>query len=86
MMADGEELIVAGMIEEIRSIVTKKGDAMAFIKLSDFNDTLETVVFPRVMSEFKNLLAKDKAVAVKGKVSMRNGEISLIVDKVRELV
>jgi DNA polymerase-3 subunit alpha len=86
MMTDGEELIVAGMIEEIRSIVTKKGDAMAFIKLSDFNDTLETVVFPRIMSEFKNLLAKDKAVAVKGKVSMRNGEISLIVDKVRELI
>jgi DNA polymerase-3 subunit alpha len=83
---EGKECVVAGMIEEIRAITTKKGDNMAFIKLSDYADTLETVVFPRTMSEFKNLLVKDKAVAIKGKISLRNGEISLIVDKVKELV
>ncbi|MFA7252607.1 MAG: DNA polymerase III subunit alpha [Candidatus Paceibacterota bacterium] len=82
---EGKECVVAGMIEDIRAIVTKKGDNMAFLKLSDFNDTLETVVFPRTMTEFKNILVKDKAVAVKGKISLRNGEVSLIVDKVKEL-
>jgi DNA polymerase-3 subunit alpha len=82
---EGKECIVAGMIEDVRAIVTKKGDNMAFVKLSDFDDTLEAVVFPRTMTEFKNLLIKDKAVAVKGKISLRNGEVSLIVDKVKEL-
>jgi len=82
---EGKECIVAGMIEDVRAIVTKKGDNMAFIKLSDFDDTLEAVVFPRTMTEFKNLLIKDKAVAVKGKISLRNGEVSLIVEKVKEL-
>lgn len=85
-LEDGKEVVVAGMIEDIRAIITKKGDNMAFLKLSDFNDTLEVVVFPRTMTEFKTLLIKDKAVALKGKVSLRNGEISLIVDKVKELV
>jgi DNA polymerase-3 subunit alpha len=83
---EGKEFVVAGIIEEVRAIVTKKGDNMAFIKISDYDATLEAVVFPRTMAEFKNLLIKDKCVAVKGKVSLRNGEISLIVDKVRELV
>jgi DNA polymerase-3 subunit alpha len=83
---EGKDCVVAGMIEEVRMIVTKKGDNMAFVKLSDYYDTLETVVFPRTMTEFKNLLVKDKAVAVKGKISLRNGEISLIVDKVKELI
>ncbi len=78
--------MVAGIIEDIRAITTKKGDNMAFVKLSDYSDTLETVVFPRTMTEFKNLLIKDKCVAVKGKVSLRNGETTLIVDKMKELV
>jgi DNA polymerase-3 subunit alpha len=83
---EGKEFVIAGMVEDVRAIITKKGDNMAFVKLSDYNDTLECVVFPRTMAEFKNLIVKDKALAVKGKVSMRNGEISLIVDKVKELV
>ena len=39
-----------------------------------------------VMTEYKNILVKDKCVALKGKISLRNDEISLIIDKVRELV
>ena len=83
---EGKEAVVAGTIEEIRAIVTKKGDPMAFIKVSDYTDTLEVVAFPRTMIEFKNSLVKDKCVALKGKISMRNGEISFIIDKVKELI
>jgi DNA polymerase-3 subunit alpha len=82
---EGKEVTVAGMIEEIREIITKKGDPMAFMKLSDYNDTLETVVFPKIMTQFKNILLKDKCVAIKGKISLRNGEITLIIDKMKEL-
>ena len=83
---EGKEVMVAGMIEELREIITKKGDPMAFMKLSDYNDTLETVVFPKIMVQYKNLLLKDKCVAIKGKISLRNGEITLIVDKMKELI
>lgn len=83
---EGKEFMVAGIIEDIRAITTKKGDNMAFVRLSDYSDTLETVVFPRTMMEFKNLLVKDKCVAVKGKVSLRSGETTLIVDKMKELI
>lgn len=83
---EGKEVMVAGIIEDIRAIVTKKGDNMAFVKLSDYADTLETVVFPKTMSEYRNLLLKDKCVAIKGKISLRNGETTLIVDKMKELI
>ncbi|MEI6191332.1 MAG: DNA polymerase III subunit alpha [bacterium] len=83
---ENKEVTVAGIIEEVREIVTKKGDGMAFVKLSDYNDTLETVVFPRTMAEFRTILIKDKCVAIKGKISLRNGEITLIVDKMKELI
>ena len=77
---------MAGIIEDIRAIMTKKGDNMAFVKISDYADTLETVIFPRTMIEFKNILIKDKCVAIKGKISLRNGETTLIVDKMKELI
>ncbi len=83
---ENKEITVAGIIEDIRAIVTKKGDNMAFVKLSDFDDVIETVVFPRTMVEFKNILIKDKCVAIKGKISLRNGETTLIVDKMKELI
>jgi DNA polymerase III subunit alpha len=83
---EGKEVMIAGIIEDIRAITTKKGDNMAFVKLSDYNDTLETVVFPRTMTEFKNLLIKDKCIAIKGKISLRNGEVTLIIDKMKELI
>jgi hypothetical protein len=38
------------------------------------------------MAEYKNSLLKDKCVAIKGKISLRNGEITLIVDKIKELI
>ncbi len=83
---EGKEVTVAGIIEEVREITTKKGDPMAFVKLSDYFETLETVVFPKTMAQLKSLLIKDKCVAIKGKVSLRNGEVTLIVDKMKELV
>lgn len=83
---EGKEVIIAGIIQEIRPIITKKGDNMAFVKIADFNEMIEAVVFPRTMSEFKNQIALDKCLAIKGKISLRNGEISLIVEKVKELV
>jgi DNA polymerase-3 subunit alpha len=83
---EGKEVMIAGIVEDIRAIVTKKGDNMAFVKLSDYDNTIEAVVFPRTMVEYKNLLVKDKCIAVKGKISLRNGETTLIIDKIKELI
>ena len=55
-----------------------------FLRLADLYGTIEVVVFPRVCAEFKQLLA-GKCVAVSGKISERNGEISMIADKIMEL-
>lgn len=84
-LKDGTEITLACIIEEIKPIVTKKGDAMAFVKVADFSGELETVIFPKVLAEFKNAFAPDKCLALKGKVSERNGQKSMIVEKVKIL-
>jgi DNA polymerase-3 subunit alpha len=84
-LKDGAEVTLACIIEEIKPINTKKGDLMAFIKVADFSGSLETVVFPRTLVEFKNAFQPDKCLAIKGKMSERNGQKSMIIERVKML-
>ena len=84
-LADGAEVTIACIIEEIKPITTKKGDSMAFVKVADFSGELETVVFPRTLVEFRSAFAPDKCLAIKGKMSDRNGQKNMIVERVKVL-
>lgn len=79
-------VVAGGIINEVKNITTKKGDQMAFVKMSDFNESIEIVVFPKVFSEFKEILAPDKIIAVKGTLSFRNDSPSILADGVKELI
>lgn len=85
-LADGAEVTLACIIEEIRPITTKKGDAMYFMKVADFSGELDTVVFPRTLIEFRSAFTPDKCLALKGKMSERNGQKSMIIERVKVLV
>jgi DNA polymerase III subunit alpha len=82
---EGYPCVIAGIITEIREIITKGGDKMMFVQIEDFTSSVDTVVFPRVFEEFKNFLTVDNCIAMKGKVSKRKGETSFIVEKVKNL-
>ncbi len=82
---DGTATVVAGVLEEIKLINTKKGDRMCFAKLTDFSDSIELVIFSRTFGECRELLEAEKCVAIKGKLSLRNGEPSLVVEGMKEL-
>lgn len=78
-------VVAAGIVEEVKPVVTKKGDSMAFVKIADFSGMIEVVIFPKIFAEFKNILIKEKCIAIKGRTSERNGEKSIIAEKVKEL-
>jgi len=82
---DNMPVTVVGIIEEMREIITKKNEKMAFIKVADLHDTIELVVFPRVFEVHKEFLVLEKIVAIKGKFSKRNGEPSVIADAMKLL-
>lgn len=82
---DGMIVVVSGIVLESKPIATKKGDRMAFLKIADKEDRVEVVVFPKTFEQFKGLLEKDKCLSVKGKISKRNDEISILADAIKEL-
>ena len=77
---------LAGVIENIKEIQTKKGDTMAFLRISDFENTIEAVAFPETYKEFKSMLREDMAVALGGTMSKKDeDEVSILIDKVKLL-
>ena len=82
---EGMPVVLGGVIETVREITTKKGDKMAFIRLTDMDDAIETVVFSRIYTTQKDLFVPDKCIAIKGKMSFRNGEPSIVVEGAKEL-
>jgi DNA polymerase-3 subunit alpha len=84
-MPDNMTVITAGMIEEIKKVMTKKNEPMLFVKLSDFNDTIEIVLFPRSLNAYGNIIREGNCVAVKGRISLRNNEPSIICEEMKEL-
>lgn len=82
---EGVTAIAGGIIEEAKTVMTAQGNQMAFLRLSDLTDTIELVAFPQVFQKHNDIIANNRSILVKGKVSHRNGERSIIVDKIKEL-
>lgn len=81
----GIDTVIAGMIEESRASMTKSGERMAFLRLADYSDSIELVVFPRTYKEIHAQLTVGTVIAVKGRISDRNGQPSFVVDKAKTL-
>jgi len=79
-------VVVAGMITDVRQIITKKGEPMAFVRLEDLQGSVEVTVFPRLYRDTRALWALDKIVIVRGKVDVRNGRASILADSVQDYV
>ena len=82
---NGIPVVTAGMISGVRELLTKKGDRMAFVQLSDLKDTIELVLFPETFQSNKDLVAVGTCVAVKGRLSIRNDEPTIAFEKLKLL-
>lgn len=82
---ENAEAVIAGIVESARAVTTKGNETMVFMKLADFSGSTEVAVFPRVYAEYKQFLAPDLCIAIKGKVSKRKGETSFIAEKIKAL-
>ena len=63
---------IGGIITDVRTILTSKGDKMAFIKIENKTREVEVIVFPRVYAECGAKLEVDNVVRVQGQIDAKN--------------
>ncbi len=81
----GMVIILPVLLTEVRTILTKTGEKMAFVKIEDKTESVEAVVFSKLFKEYSEILTPGKCLLVKGKTSNRNGEVSIVIDAIKEL-
>lgn len=84
-MADGTPVLIAGLVAEIKKILTKKNEPMLFVKIMDFTGEIEAVIFPRILTSFGKFIKEDGCVVMKGKISLRNNTTNIIVNEIKEI-
>lgn len=84
-VADGSQVVIGGIARNLRRIVTKKGDPMAYLLLEDFSSLAEAVLFPRVYSQSRSWLTPDQVVVVYGHASKREEEVQVLADRIEPL-
>lgn len=78
----GREVVLAGMVNSIHQIVTKKGDPMAFVRLEDLQGDVELVVFPKIYQRTRELWEEDELLLVRGKVDVRDEKAKVICESI----
>lgn len=88
---DGRNVVVGGLVGDVREITTKNGQKMAFVKIEDLTGEVELILFPSALQQTLGLWVRDRIVIARGRVSAkdRDGnigtEIKILTDDAREV-
>ena len=69
---------IVGIIQDIKRIRTKKGEAMAFLTVQDDTGSLSVALFPEEYAKFNALLKEQEMLVISGKSERRNGRSQII--------
>ena len=81
-----KRVIIGGIIDNIKKIITKSGRPMLFLKLEDLTAKTEIVVFPSTIDKNPVVFQENKIVFVAGRVDNRGGELKVVADEVEEIL
>ncbi|WWU64510.1 DNA polymerase III subunit alpha [Clostridium baratii] len=80
---DNEQVILGGILTEVKQKVTRNNTIMAFLKLEDLDGEIEVIVFPRTLDRIRESIAEDALVTIKGRINIKEDEPpKLICEKV----
>jgi DNA polymerase-3 subunit alpha len=88
---DGKAVAIGGASVDVREIMTRTGQKMAFVKLEDRFGEVEVILFPNSFQQTLGLWERDKVVLIRGKVSSKDREgnpgqeVKVLVDDAREI-
>ncbi len=78
---------ICGIITDIRFLLDKKKNKMAFVKIEDFNNTYEAVVFGSVFPNIEDKLQIDSPLLLRGRLNSEDDDpvIKIICEEAYDL-
>jgi DNA polymerase-3 subunit alpha len=79
----GQTVVAAGMVASVRSLFTKDRRPFVSAVLEDLDGRIETMVWPKLYSDTRDLWQEGNILLVEGEVKLRNDQVQLHCDRVR---
>jgi DNA polymerase-3 subunit alpha len=79
---DQQRVVVAGIVTEVRRVITKAKQTMGVAMLEDLQGSLEVIVFPKVLETTAPLWQEDSILLVAGRVDHKGDGSVLLADAV----
>ncbi len=76
------KVCVVVILNNVKKVITKKGDPMAILQIEDLTTTGEAVVFPKTYERINEVLRVDDKLIIWGKVDQKDDQAQLLVDDV----
>ncbi len=78
---DGKEVKVLGIINTVRTKITKNGEQMAFISLEDLEGSMMLIAFPKTFASYRNEIYEDNIIKVEGRINVKDDEVNIMISK-----
>ena len=79
---DGKTVRVGGIVLDTKTIITKKGEPMAFVTIGDLEGTVEITVFPSTYARAVDALVEDMPILVQGQVQKDENAVKILAETV----
>ena len=84
--AHGDHISLGGIIIDLATKITKKGDRFALFRLEDQFGAVKIVCWPEQFNKYKNLLQSDEVVLVRGRLELSDeGGATIIAQEIHHL-
>jgi len=79
------EVVIAGILQELKRNITKKGERMASGELEGIDGKIEVIFYPETFKKYSSVIRTNNIVFIKGKVQKREDDIKFIANEVIDL-
>jgi DNA polymerase-3 subunit alpha len=79
---DGKTVRVGGIVLNTKTILTKKGEPMAFVNIEDLQGTAEVIVFPSTYASASDTLFEDIPILVQGQVQRDENSVKVLAETI----
>ncbi len=80
---DGEEISIVGLINKIKTTVTRaKAEKMAILKVEDLGAAVEVLVFPNTYKQVSKYIVANNVVLIKGKLTLKEDTPKILASNI----
>lgn len=82
---DQDRMYLGGIITKTKISSTKKGEIMAYCTLEDLSGSIEVLIFPRVLEQYRELIQQDQVVIMQGRLNAQEDTMKFFAEEIAPL-